>query len=115
MLELGFFEHESADGTTFDDRIRRYYRDRGWETWTVGETLLSSSVEIDAQQIVRAWIESRPHREIMLAAVWREAGVGVFYAPTAPGTFGGTEALVVTADFGLRAGKAPAVRGRSVS
>src|SRR5437870_13586059 len=30
MLELGYFEHESPDGTTFDARIRRYYPDRGW-------------------------------------------------------------------------------------
>src|SRR5438093_5821901 len=46
MLELGFFEHESADGSSFDRRIRRYYPDRGWQRWAVGETLLASSVEI---------------------------------------------------------------------
>jgi uncharacterized protein YkwD len=106
MLELGFFEHESADGTTFDDRIRRYYRDQGWESWMVGETLLSSSGEIDARHIVAAWIESGPHRAIVLSPAWRDAGIGVFYAEAAPGDFGDAAALVVTADFGARAGKA---------
>jgi uncharacterized protein YkwD len=106
MLELGFFEHESADGTTFDDRIRRYYRDQGWESWTVAETLLSSSVEIGARQIVDAWVESRPHRTIILSSAWRDAGIGVYYADVAPGDFGDAAAFVVTADFGARAGKA---------
>ena len=31
---------------------------------------------------------------------------GVLYAPSAPATFGGSEAMVVTADFGLREGRA---------
>jgi uncharacterized protein YkwD len=102
MLELGFFEHESADGTSFDDRIRRFYSNRGWQNWAVGETLLSSSVEITAREIVATWIGSRPHREVIFSPLYRDAGVGVFYAPEASGAFGGEPALVVTADFGLR-------------
>jgi uncharacterized protein YkwD len=106
MVEIGFFEHESADGTSFDNRIRRYYRDRGWETWSVGEALLSSSVEIDARSIVSAWARSRPHRVVLLSSTWRDAGIGVYYSNSAPGEFGDAPALVVTADFGLRSGRA---------
>jgi uncharacterized protein YkwD len=102
MLEQGFFEHESADGTAFDDRIRRFYSDRGWELWSVGETLLSSSGEIDARQVVSAWIDSRPHRAIILAPGWRDAGIGAYFADAAAGDFGESPTLVVTADFGLR-------------
>jgi uncharacterized protein YkwD len=102
MLEQGFFEHESVDGTSFADRIRRYYRDHGWERWSVGETLLASTVELDARRIVTAWIQSRSHREVLFAPDWRDAGVGVFYSEHAPGAFGRAPALVVTADFGLR-------------
>jgi uncharacterized protein YkwD len=105
MLEQGFFEHESADGTSFADRIRRYYRDHGWGKWSVGETLLASSDEIDARRIVTAWIQSRSHREVLFAPDWRDGGVGVFYSEVAPGTFGRAPALVVTADFGLRTRK----------
>ena len=106
MIEMGFFEHESADGTSFDNRIRRYYRDRGWATWSVGEALLSSSAEIDAREVVSAWAKSRPHRAVLLAPAWRDAGIGVFYSESAPGEFRDAPALVVTADFGLRTGRA---------
>jgi uncharacterized protein YkwD len=102
MLERGFFEHESADGTSFDERIRRYYPERGWHTWSVGETLLASSVQISAQEVVATWVGSHPHRAVILSPVYRDAGVGVYYASAANGEFGGQPALVVTADFGLR-------------
>ena len=39
MLEVGFFGHDSADGTAFSDRIRRHYTNRGWRFWSVGEAL----------------------------------------------------------------------------
>ncbi len=106
MLELGFFGHDSADGTAFSDRIRRYYTSRGWETWSVGEALLAASgKEIDAKAIVAAWLDSAPHREIILSSAWRDAGIGALYTPIAPQEYGGAAAVVVTADFGLRAGK----------
>jgi uncharacterized protein YkwD len=102
MLELGFFDHSSADGTSFDERLRRYYPNRGWHRWAVGEALLSSSGEIGAHDIVSAWLDSPPHRAVILSPLYRDAGLGVYYAPAASGAFGGDPALVVTADFGLR-------------
>jgi uncharacterized protein YkwD len=107
MLELGFFGHDSPNGTAFSDRIRRYYSNRGWETWTVGEALAASRGEtVEARTIVTAWLASASHRKVILSPEWRDAGVGALYAPTAPHEYGGDEALVVTADFGLRAGRA---------
>ena len=106
MLKLGFFGHESADGTAFSERIRRHYSNRGWRTWSVGEALLASqgdTVEPDA--IVEAWLESPPHRAIILSPSWRDAGIGALYAPQAPREFGGDETIAVTADFGLREGR----------
>ena len=102
MLEDGYFEHESADGTSFDARIKRYYSDSGWQRWAVGEALLSSSAQISAREIVATWLDSRPHREVILSSVYRETGLGVFYSPSAAGEFDGQPALVVTADFGSR-------------
>jgi uncharacterized protein YkwD len=107
MLALGFFSHDSADGTAFNERIKRYYTSRGFTRWSVGEALMASQGRVaDAQEIVAAWLESPPHRAIVLSATWRDAGIGVLYAPAAPATFGGAEAVVVTADFGLREGRA---------
>ena len=107
MLRHGFFGHDSRDGTTFSIRIRRHYSTRGWNSWSVGETLLASNGgEIDANAVVESWLASPPHRRVVLSATWRDAGIGVLFASPAPTVFGGTEAVVVTADFGLRAGRA---------
>jgi uncharacterized protein YkwD len=106
MLQIGFFGHDSADGTAFSDRIRRHYTNRGWRFWSVGEALLASQAHaIDARQIVEDWLESPPHREIVLSSTWKDAGIGAFYAPIAPNEYGGAATIVVTADFGLREGK----------
>ncbi len=105
MLTHGFFSHESADGTAFNERIRRYYTDRGFTRWSVGEALMAGQGRaVNAQAIVAAWLESPTHRTIILSSTWRDTGIGVFYDPKAPSNFGGTEAIVVTADFGLREG-----------
>jgi uncharacterized protein YkwD len=54
---------------------------------------------------VEAWLDSPPHRTIVLSATWRDAGIGALHAAAAPNEFGGTAAVVVTADFGLREGR----------
>lgn len=106
MLEHDFFGHNSADGTAFGERIRRYYTNRGWQTWSVGEALLASpSRTLEAAAIIDAWLDSPPHRHIILSSRWRDAGIGAIYASSAPRTFGGGETIVVTADFGQRDGK----------
>lgn len=106
MLEYGYFSHDSVDGTAFSDRIRRYYSSRGWRTWSVGETLLASPTGgVDAEAIVAAWLDSPSHRDVILDSSWRDAGIGALYAAAAPNEYRGGETIVVTADFGLRAGK----------
>ena len=107
MLSHDFFSHTSADGTAFSERIRRHYSNSGYVRWSVGEALMATpSRSLDAEAIVAAWLESPPHRTIVLSPAWRDAGIGVLYTPSAPATFGGEDAIVVTADFGLREGRA---------
>ena len=107
MLELGFFSHDSADGTAFSERIRRHYTNRGWRMWSVGEALLASQ----AQTIDATMRSSRPGSSPRRTArsscrpTWRDAGIGALYAPDAPQEYGGAATIVVTADFGLREGK----------
>jgi len=105
MLDAGFFDHVSSDGSPFDQRIRRYYSDRGWRSWSVAETLLATSEQLYARTMVVKWLESRSHRAIILKPSWREVGVGAHFQATAPGDFGGAPTTVVTADFGARAGR----------
>jgi uncharacterized protein YkwD len=106
MLDFGFFGHDSVDGTAFSERIKRFYTNRGWQSWSVGEALLASrSRATEAKAIVAAWMDSPPHREIILSPTWRDVGIGALYAPLAPREFGNTETIAVTADFGLRTGR----------
>jgi uncharacterized protein YkwD len=107
MLSHDYFSHASADGTAFSDRIRRYYSDSGYARWSVGEALMAAHGHyVEAEAIVAAWLASPPHRAVVLSPSWRDAGIGVLYTPSAPGTFGGADAIVITADFGLREGRA---------
>jgi uncharacterized protein YkwD len=105
MLTHGFFSHTSADGTAFSERIKRYYTSAGYTRWSVGEALMATESRlVAAEAIVTAWLESPSHRGIVLSPTWRDTGIGVVYDSDAPVAFGGTEAIVVTADFGLREG-----------
>lgn len=106
MLDFGFFGHDSVDGTGFSERIKRYYSNRGWRSWSVGEALLASQGrETEAGAIVNAWMNSPSHRSIILSPSWRDVGIGALYARFAPREFGNGEAIAVTADFGLRTGR----------
>lgn len=105
LLEAGIFDHRSPDGTTFEQRVLRYYPNSGWRSWSIGETLLATSERLDARLMVVKWLESKSHRTIILSRSWREVGIGAHFQVSAPGEFGGVPTTVVTADFGVRAGK----------
>jgi uncharacterized protein YkwD len=102
MARQGFFRHESADGSEFWKRVRRYYRAGGFGYWSVGENLLWSSPNVDARGALRMWLNSPSHRRTLLTAEWREIGLGAVHVASAPGTYGGREVTILTADFGVR-------------
>jgi len=102
MARLGFFAHESHDGTQFWQRISRFYVSRGFTGWSVGENLVFGTAPMTADDVVQAWLDSPPHRQNLLNPTWREIGVGVVDATGAPGVFGGDDVLLATADFGVR-------------
>ena len=102
MAERGYFSHDSANGSTFDKRIARYYPIGGSHYWSVGENLLWSSPDVDAGGALTMWWNSPEHRKNMLTARWREIGLSAVHVPAAPGTYGGREVTIVTTDFGVR-------------
>ena len=102
MGRRGYFEHESADGTAFWRRIRRFYGSRGFRSWTVGENLLWATDRFGAAFAVREWMKSRPHRRNILSRTWREVGIGAAYFASAPGEYEGRAVTIVTTDFGAR-------------
>jgi uncharacterized protein YkwD len=88
MLRRDSFSHD-GDGTTFSQRIkaRVHYR-------KVGETLASMPRGASARRIVRAWMQSPPHREVILDPAYRRIGVS-----GKGGAMGAHHAFLVTADF----------------
>jgi uncharacterized protein YkwD len=102
MARRGYFSHDSANGSSFDKRLARYYPLRGTRYWSVGENLLWSSPDVDAIGALNMWLDSPEHRKILLTARWREIGLSAVHVASAPGTYGGREVTIVTADFGVR-------------
>jgi uncharacterized protein YkwD len=90
MLRRDFFDHSSSDGTPFDRRVRRYAHAR-----TVGETLAAIGRRRGgARTVVQMWMDSPPHRAILLSSDFRRIGIARRW-----GTLGDEKQAVVTADF----------------
>lgn len=102
MVRRGFFTHESADGSDFSLRVKRYYQPKGFSRWAVGENLLWYSPQVDARRAVAMWLASPPHRANLLDRDWKEVGLSAVHAAAAPGAFRGLEVTILTADFGVR-------------
>jgi uncharacterized protein YkwD len=102
MATIGFFSHESHDGTRFSERIRQFYGPH-MQPWTVGENLaMFGGATPTAKAIVAAWMGSPAHRANVLRRQFRDAGVAIVYHPAAGGVFGGLPTWVVTLDVGCR-------------
>lgn len=102
MARKGYFEHDSANGTSFWRRIERFYPSRGFRSWSVGENLVWGSQTYGPAFAVREWMSSPPHRANILSREWREIGIGAVTAASAPGEYRGRAVTIVTADFGAR-------------
>jgi uncharacterized protein YkwD len=102
MALRGFFAHRSPDGSSFAARVRRHYGPAGYRYWSVGETLMWSSAPPAPSAVVENWMRSPGHRLVLLDARWRELGISAVRVDDAPGSFGGLDATIVTADFGAR-------------
>jgi uncharacterized protein YkwD len=102
MARVGYFAHESANGSAFDKRVARFYPIGSRRYWSVGENLVWAAPDLAAAEALKLWLNSPPHRENLLTARWREIGISAVHVDSAPGAYGGGAATIVTADFGVR-------------
>lgn len=102
MATRGYFSHTSANGTTFDKRIARFYPMGRYGYWSVGENMLWSSPDIDPAGALRMWMNSPEHKANILNARWRQIGISAVHVDSAPGMYGGAPVTVITTDFGVR-------------
>ncbi len=104
MARHGYFSHDWSTGVLFDRWIRRYWPGTGYTgSWSVGENLFWRSPDATARDVVRAWLESRPHRKNLLEKTWRGIGVGALTTLDPIGAYAGAStATIVAAEFGRR-------------
>ena len=86
MLRADYFAHGA-----FASRVRRYVRSR-----RVGETI-AMTTRCSARRVVRMWMNSGPHRAVLLSRAFRSVGIG-----RRVGRLGASRACLVTADFASR-------------
>jgi uncharacterized protein YkwD len=98
MVRRGYFSHVSPEGQTFVDRLR----DAGYLgrcAWSVGETLAwGSGTESSPRSRVKAWMQSAPHRAVLLGRSYREAAIAVLKGSPGDGTLG----VTYVGEFGRR-------------
>lgn len=97
MCARGYFSHDSANGASFVDRIRKagYVPRRAFPS--LGEDLAWGSGSLGTpREIVDGWMNSPEHRANILSPKFREAGMGVSFGDVGAGEDGVTYAL----DFG---------------
>jgi uncharacterized protein YkwD len=94
MVARHYFSHDTPEGGHGADRAIA----AGYQPAQFGEAIAVGTVPADtARQIVEAWLQSPPHRELLLAAPYRDAGVWV-----APGTPDGLDGATFVFDLGDR-------------
>jgi uncharacterized protein YkwD len=99
MVARGYFEHNTPEGGTFDERVMAAGYAANGEGWSLGENLIWGTGELATPAgLMRAWMNSEHHRENILKAGYRELGFGI-HLGTPTGTADG---VTVTAEFGIR-------------
>ena len=100
MVRRDYFSHDSANGQSFVDRIKRTGYLQSASSWYVGENLAWGAGERStARSQLRAWMNSPGHRANILNRRFREVGIGI--ALGAPeGRW--DEAATYATEFGLR-------------
>jgi uncharacterized protein YkwD len=113
MVARQFFAHVTPGGATLSDRVRATGYLRGRRDWGLGEALAWAQVPLDSPaSLVTAWLNSPPHRAILLGRRYRDVGIGVVPGLTQVSTLPGATAVL---DFGFRSASTTVARWRSAT
>lgn len=102
MARRGYFSHTDPGGTPFWIGVMRYYPAQGWRSWKIGENLLWTAPPLDANTVVRRWLESPAHRDVLLRANWRDVGAAAVRVASARGVYAGQNVTIVALELGVR-------------
>jgi uncharacterized protein YkwD len=99
MVARHYFAHTSRGGSTLVTRIRQTGYFAQSRFWRAGENLAwSAGPKSNPASIVRAWMNSPPHRHNILTRGYRDIGIGV--VPGGPRAR--ARGTTYTTDFGYR-------------
>jgi uncharacterized protein YkwD len=74
MVRRHYFAHQRPGGPSLNDRLRA----AGWHGNNAGEALAwGCGPSSTARATVQAWLNSPPHRAILLSAAYSKAGIGL--------------------------------------
>jgi uncharacterized protein YkwD len=91
MVDRGYFAHETPEGVSPARRVRETGYLRRTSRWWLGENLAwSSGPPIAPAAVVQMWLDSPPHRAVMLSRRPRDGGVGLADGVPAPDARPGT-------------------------
>ena len=119
MVRRGFFSHVTPTGRRMTERVEAtgYLRDAA--SWALGETLAWGTGSCSTPTAtVTAWMESPPHRRILLGRRYREIGVGVelgtplALSPAGAATYAAELGIRQPVSSGVRAELRPRLRSR---
>jgi uncharacterized protein YkwD len=100
MVRKGYFSHTAPEGSGVVQRIRHSGYLHSAKRWRVGENLgWGSRGEGSPRAMVRAWMNSPPHRRAILTSSYRDAGIGVVLGVPGPLRAPGA---TYTVDFGVK-------------
>jgi uncharacterized protein YkwD len=98
MVRRHYFAHVSPSGQTVTERVKHAGYLDGARAHHLGENIAwGSGSEATPAAIVAAWMNSPPHRAIILTPDFRDAGVGI-----ARGAPQGGDGMTYTLDVGTR-------------
>lgn len=98
MVARGYFAHVTPDGRSVTDRIRATGYLGGSGDWALGEDIgWGTGTASTPESIFQAFMNSPPHRHVILSRDFREIGVGVAPGVPVAGESGGSTFVL---DFG---------------
>jgi uncharacterized protein YkwD len=99
MVQEGFFDHTSPDGSTFVDRVLSAGYAKRNDGWSLGENLAWGTGDLSTPAgVMDAWMNSAGHKANIVKKAYREIGIGIRLGVPSDPSVGAT----ITADFGVK-------------
>jgi uncharacterized protein YkwD len=102
MVANHYFAHEDRSGRGPDYRIQRAGYMPKYGPWVIGENIAwGTDYLATPREIVRAWMNSPPHRHNILYSDFREIGIGIVVGVPDPSF--GSDGATYSTEFGSKA------------